>query len=80
MTFRAYFNRHREAPQVCSIDEGTQDSEINVLGFVVHGCSVISRYNGVRANENTPSFWIEIEADSYRVLDGIVHFTSKAAE
>lgn len=73
--FRAYFNRHREAPRVCSIDEGTQETEINCLGFVMHaGCRAVTQYNGQRPNEDSPVFWVWIDADSYRILDGWAHF------
>jgi hypothetical protein len=74
-TFRAYFNRHREAPQVWSIDEGSQDSEINVRSFVTsQGCTVRSKYNGKPSNENTPSAWIEVEAIAYTIHEGICYF------
>jgi hypothetical protein len=79
--YRAFFNRHREAPQVWSIDEGTQASEINVIGFVVGpACFAISRYNGEKANDNTPSAWIEIHADYYYIKDGVVYFSRYPAD
>ena len=79
MTFRAYFNRRSEAPQVWSVDEGSQETEINVKGFVIHGCTVNAQFNGQRPNNDSPVAWIEIEADTYRILDGVVHFSRKAA-
>lgn len=73
-TFRAYFNRHREFPQCWSLDEGAQDSEVNVINFVTHGCDVTSRYNGDKPNEDSPSAWIEIQAEYYNIVGGVAHF------
>ena len=79
--FRAYFNRHREQPQVWSIDEGDQSTEINVSSFAVNaGCIVASRYNGDKPNEDSPSAWIEIHADYYYIVDGAVHFARHAVD
>lgn len=79
--FRAYFNRKREAPQVWSIDEGSQDSEVNIVGFVVHpGCEIHSRYNGTKANEDSPSAWMDIHADHYYINAGVAHFATLPAD
>ncbi len=79
--FRAYFNRKREAPQVWSIDEGTQDSEVNVTRFICHaGCKVESRYNGAQPNDDSPSAWIAIQADDMRVRNGVAHFITNPNE
>lgn len=80
MIFRAYFNRLNEAPQVWSIDEGTQASEINVKGFVVYNCVVTARANYQKPNNDSPVAWIEIDAHGYVLVEGIAHFTRKAAE
>jgi hypothetical protein len=72
--FRAYFNRHREAPQVWSVDEGAQESEVNVMAFFADGCPVRSRYNGMKVNEDSPSAWIEIEASRMDVAGGVAMF------
>ena len=76
MIYRAYYNKHSDAPQVWSIDEGTQDSEIHVLGFVTEG-KVQSRWNGERSQPDCPVAWIEIKADGFRVLNGIAIFERK---
>jgi hypothetical protein len=73
--YRAYFNRKREAPQVWSLDEGTQASEVNVIGFQTEpGCTMRSRYNGDKPNDDSPSAWVEIHADYYFIKDGIATF------
>lgn len=78
--FRVYFNRKREAPQVWSIDEGTQASEINVINFFTHGCPTSGRYNGEKANDNSPSAWMVVEADYYYIVEGIAHFSRHPAD
>lgn len=79
--FRTYFNRHREFPQVWSIDEGTQESEVNVIGFICHqGCEIESRYNGTKPNEDSPSAWIEIRANYMYLVGGIAHFMMHPAD
>jgi hypothetical protein len=78
--YRAYFNRKREAPQVWSIDEGEQTSEINVQGFrLLPGCTARSVFNNTKPNEDSPSAWIEIHADGYYIRDGEVYFTRHPA-
>lgn len=78
--FRVYFNRHREKPQIWSVDSGDQSTEANVIGFVVNGCAVISRYNGENPNDDSPSAWIEVHADYYYIVDGVVHFSMRPAD
>lgn len=74
MIFRAYFNRRSDAPRVWSVDEGTQESEINVISFFADGCAVRSRYNGEVPNENMPVAWMEIEAERMEVAGGVARF------
>jgi hypothetical protein len=79
--FRVYFNRHSEFPQIWSVDEGTQESEINVIGFVIHrGCYLESRYNGDKPNDDSPCAWIEVQANDYYIKGGIVHFVMHPAD
>lgn len=73
--FRVYFNRKREAPQVWSIDEGSQESEVNLQAFVIGpGCTAISHYNGQPPNEDSPSAWIEVQAHGYEITRGAAYF------
>lgn len=80
-TYRVYFNRHREAPQVWSIDEGTQESEVNVIDWFTHqGCTTRSRYNGEKPNDSSPSAWMEVNADNYYIVGGVAYFTRLPAD
>lgn len=74
MKFRAYFNRKREAPQVWSIDEGSQSSEVNVKAFFADDCAIHSRYNGDAVNDDSPSAWLEIDAEGYAIAGGVAMF------
>jgi len=78
MEYRVYFNRKREAPQVWSIDEGNQASEVNVIAFHVYpGCTVGSRFNGEPANDNSPSAWIEVVCDNLVLRNGVAYFMKR---
>lgn len=62
--YRIYFNRRREFPQVWSIDEGTQASEINVQHIVLHVTTVTRNLGSEAAMRNTdhdlkPFAWME---------------------
>lgn len=79
--YRVYFNRKSEFPQVWSCDEGTQDSEVNLIGFVIHqGCFTESHYSGAKPNEDSPSAWIEVTADYRYIVGGVMHFTRLPAD
>lgn len=59
--FRVYFNRLNEAPQIWSIDEGDQTTEINVTGLTMMGCDVESKCNLSETDtENRPKAWFEV--------------------
>lgn len=76
--FRAYFNKRSEAPAVWSIDEGSQDSEINIINFVIGtGCKTESFFNGEKPNENSPVAWFEITAVGFSIHRGIAYFTGE---
>jgi hypothetical protein len=73
--FRVYFNRKREAPQVWSVDEGSQESEVNVINFVVsEGCNAHGHYAGIPPNDNSPSAWMVVRADGYWISNGVAIF------
>lgn len=71
MRYRVYFNRSREAPQVWSIDEGDQSSEINVQHVVIQG-GAISKWNKSKPNDSSPSAWFEVEG-FLRIAGGIAY-------
>lgn len=75
MNYRVYFNRHNEFPTIWSVDEGGQDSEINVKGFRLHKVNAVSVYDAsIGPNPDVPCAWIEIEYALMDVKDGIAHF------
>jgi len=64
VTFRVYFNRKNEFPQVWSIDYGTQESEINVQRVELINCTAVTVYKteGVTDFNDMPCAWFEVEA------------------
>ena len=78
-TYRIYFNRKREWPQVWSVDEGTQESEINVKDFLLCGVSAASKNLGsAEAMSETDHAWQPfawLECTGYMQLhNGVAHF------
>jgi len=76
-TYRIYFNREREWPQCWSVDEGTQASEINVVGFQLAGVEALSKTlpRDARASfDNSPFAWLEVRNAELRLDDGVAHF------
>lgn len=73
-TYRVYFNKKSEWPLVWSIDEGDQDTEINVKEV-----TIIASYSETRAivnnghidTTNTPLAWLAVEAKGIRIVEGI---------
>ncbi len=62
MTYRVYFNRANEAPQVWSVDEGTQASEINVSAVLIVSCSVRTAVDlNETVNRDRPKAWLEVQ-------------------
>ena len=78
MTYRAYFNRSVDFPQVWSIDEGDISSEINVLGFQLgHGIRAWSErvpdFTAINA-EREPKVRLAIEATKVTLRQGVAVF------
>lgn len=73
--YRFYFNRLNEAPQIWSVDEGNQSSEINVTAISLVGCNAISRSNlGETDTENKPKAWFEV-VGTLQLVDGVAVIT-----
>lgn len=72
MTYRFYFNRHAEAPQVWSVDEGDQTTEVNVKQVVCY-VKATSHYNGTKVNPDSPSAWFEVENARLSIIGGVAH-------
>jgi hypothetical protein len=69
MRYRVYFNRLNEAPQVWSVDEGDQSSEINVSSVAIAGCEMHSAVNlDETVNRDRPKAWFEV--DGRLVVEG----------
>jgi hypothetical protein len=73
-TYRVYFNRRSEAPQVWSVDEGTQASEINVQWVSFDGVSINSYFNPAVTREQAefePSAWLQLFANAHFECGGV---------
>jgi hypothetical protein len=75
-TYRIYFNRKREAPQVWSYDEGDQRSEVNIIDYKLHNISLIEPGAdfGVKVNPDTPTVWLIVHRASVQMREGVAHF------
>ena len=74
-TYRVYYNRRREAPQIVSFDEGDQSTEINVCAVRFHRVSAVSHWDpNTPPNQDTPSFWLEVFHAVVQVREGTAHF------
>ena len=81
MIYRLYFNRCEDFPQIWSIDEGSVDTEINVVDFTIPpGCAM----KGGRAADfatcsaREPKAWVEIDARGVAIVAGVAVFQAQA--
>lgn len=76
MDYRIFFNRRAEAPQVWSVDEGDQTSEINVSDFKIHHIVLVEPGAdfSVKVNPDTPTVWINVRSAVLHMKQGIAHF------
>jgi hypothetical protein len=73
--FRVYWNRRAEKPCVWSVDDGSQDGEINVQAIKLHRCDVESHWDpDVPKNPDTPSAWFTITNAIMRMEHGVANF------
>lgn len=75
--YRVYYNRAYEWPQCWSVDEGTQGSEINVIGYLIEGCRVESktlRQHAQVKRKNEPFAWLEVDG-VLNLRNGMAVFT-----
>lgn len=74
-TFRVYFNRLNEAPQVWSVDEGTQASEINVTAVQIVDCYAETKVDlDETVNRDRPKAWLEVHGH-LRMESGVAVIT-----
>ena len=84
MTFRLYFNRCEDWPQIWSIDSGDASTECNVVGWrIEHGVTAV----GARADslatvdrQREPVAWMAIDAASLRIENGVAVFRDALSE
>lgn len=82
MTYRLYFNRCEDWPQIWSIDRGTVASEVNVCGFrFAPGVQVVDgRAENIASltpeqRQREPIAWCAVTASGLRIVDdGIAWF------
>lgn len=73
MDYRVYYNRRSELPW--SVDQGQQDTEINVTAFQLHKVlaeSVVD-FSVTPGNKDVPSAWIIVRYAVLEVTDGVAH-------
>lgn len=57
MTYRVYYNRALDYPQVWSVDEGTPASEVTCIGFCIDGPIARSHFQ----SSAQPCAWLEVD-------------------
>ncbi len=73
-TYRVYFNRCEDWPQVWSVDEGTVATEVNVIGVRLDGVRSVTRSGVVTDAAREPKAWLDVEADGLRIVHGLAVF------
>lgn len=69
--YRVYFNRLNEAPQVWSVDEGTQASEVNVIAVSLVNCAAMTTCDlNETVNHDRPKAWFEVIGELH-IVDGV---------
>jgi hypothetical protein len=84
MRYRLYFNRKSEFPCCWSVDEGTQETETNIIGFVLDGVRAESQVmttaeRGILDPNNVPFAWMNVTG-RLRLQAGLAYFSSEGAE
>jgi hypothetical protein len=75
MIYRVYFNRFNEYPWVWSVDNGTQDTEVNVMAVIIlPPCVTTSHCLDEPPNDDSPVAWIEVSGELEIVKD-IAYFS-----
>lgn len=76
-TYRIYYNREKDWPQVWSVDEGSQATEINVIGVEFDGVQVTSQHLPAPLADTpreSPFAWFEVTAH-LEVVGGVAYFS-----
>ncbi|HYX83236.1 MAG TPA: hypothetical protein VE714_12630 [Gemmatimonadales bacterium] len=78
-TYRVYFNRASDAPQVWSVDEGTQATEITVIGIRLEGADAITRVlppDTPVDPDRAPRAWLEVRG-KLQIRAGVAIFMTR---
>lgn len=74
--YRIYYNRHKDYPFVWSIDEGSQDTEINLIDVILHKVNRVQTGGDITAprhSETVPAVWFDVFNATLAVKDGVAH-------
>lgn len=75
MTYRVFYNRSEDWPFVCSIDEGTQQTEQVVMAvFILPPAVASSHFSFEKPNDQSPVFWFDVTGE-LEIKDGIAYFS-----
>lgn len=86
MTFRLYFNRCEDWPQIWSIDDGDIAHECNVVawrtepGVTMRAGRVSDELRATLDKARQPVAWCEVEAANCRIEAGIAVFYDALSE
>jgi hypothetical protein len=69
--YRLYFNNSADR-QHWSIDEGTADTEVCVLGVHLDGICALTRFDAVGTGQ--PRAWLEFSAEPPVIIGGVARF------
>ncbi len=74
--YRIYYNRTAEYPLIWSIDQGTQETEINVKAIKLHRCNLTTGGDPTapRVSKDVPCVWFEVWHATLVVKDDIALF------
>lgn len=79
MIYRVYYNRAVDWPQVWSVDEGSQETEINVVGIRLLSAVAESKEIAPADREGkdpakVPFGWLEVTCSEMRLVGGWANF------
>jgi hypothetical protein len=64
MIYRAYYNKTEEYPFCWSIDNGTQQTEVNVMAVIIlPPCVATTHCLDERPNDDSPVAWLEVSGE-----------------
>lgn len=76
MRLRIYYNRQADFPLIWAFDLGTQETELNVAGYQLHGVNVVNGFDELiqPGDREHPRVWMEVRnVNVYEVQDDVLH-------